>query len=237
MQKKITIFCLSLLMAPCFLSANAARAVKETILTSSLLNLIDGVSFGVNEKKIHAMIIIRGDIQHILYGSLKGNSRVGLFTVNNQLYSVKQLFDAEKNNTLSKQALHTGLISAKKYFSKKIEPFLELAHGSKPEMLILIKESLRLHGRKNSILHMWAKEPEGDDMVGFEREVQSVESLYIFLNDLLNFIDDLISSTPKACAQYLDTIKNADERKKNAQRFHDLFARQKQKINAKAQQS
>ena len=180
------------------------------------------------------MLIIRTHILHMLHGTLKNGNRIGSYTFGNQQYTVKQLYDAEKNGTIDKQTLQSWLPAVKQDFAIKIEPFLELGRGSKPEMLILIEESLRLHRRQNSILHMWAQEPEGDDMIGFDREVQSFVNHYVFLNDLLNFLDDLISSSPKGCTQFLESLSTEQERKVYAQRFHDVFERQKQKINGKA---
>jgi hypothetical protein len=64
--------------------------------------------------------------------------------------------------------------------------------------------------------------------------VQSFDAHFTFLNDLLNFLDDLISSAPKGCAQFLESLSNPQERKKYEQNFHIVFEKQKQKINGKA---
>lgn len=235
MIRKRTIFlCLTLLHLGALATEASRKITGNTILNSKLLKMIDGKSFGIDGRKIRAMLIIRTHILHMLHGTLKNNQRVGSYVLDNKHYTVKELYESEKNGTLPNQNARGWLKIVKEDFATKIEPFLELGRGSKPEMLILIEESLRLHKRQNSILHMWAQEPEGDDMVGFDREVQSFEHHFVFLNDLLNFLDDLISSAPKACQQFLEGLANPQERKTYAQRFHDVFERQKQKINNKA---
>lgn len=233
-QKNILILCITLLSLGTASAEQTRKVTGNTILVSKLLKLIDGKSFGIDGKKIRAMLIIRTHVLHILYGTIKNGNRIGSYIFNNTNYTVKQLYEAEKRGTIDKQTIQTWLKSVKQDFAIKIEPFLELGRGSKPEMLILIEESLRLHKRQNSLLHMWAQEPEGDDMIGFDREVQSFADHYIFLNDLLNFLDDLISSAPKGCAQFMESLSSQKERQLYAQRFHDVFEKQKQKINSKA---
>lgn len=235
LQKKIAFLCLSFL---CPMSVIAARPTRNitgsTILVSKLLKTIDGKSFGLHGQTIRAMLIIRGRILNILTGIQKNGHRIGLYIFNNAHHTVKQLHEIEQSGTVDKQTLSAWLHVVKQDFAIQIDPFLDLGRGFKPQMLILIEESLRLHRRQNSLLHMWAGEPEGDDMIGFDREVQSFDDLYLFLNDLQNFLDDLISSCPKACQQFLDSLTTAQERKVYAQRFIDVFERQKQKINTRA---
>lgn len=233
-QKNSIIFCLTLLSLGTVSAEQTRKVTGNTILISKLLKIIDGKSFGIDGKKIRAMLIIRTHILHMLHGNLKNGNRIGSYTFDNKPFTVKQLYDAEKSGAIDTSILRSWLKVVKQDFTIKIEPFLELGRGSKPEMLILIEESLRLHKRQNSILHMWAQEPEGDDMIGFDREVLSFDDLYTFLNDLLNFLDDLISSAPKGCAQFMESLSNNQERKIYAQRFHDVFEKQKQKINSKA---
>jgi hypothetical protein len=203
---------------------------SPTILTSKLLSTIDGKSFGVDGPLIRALLIIRTRLSHILFGVKK----IGLYSYQNEMYTAKDLYDMEQRELFSAQTQQELLRIVKLDFAEKIEPFLELSNGSKPQMLILVEESLKLHRRQNSFLHKRAQAPESDNKTLFHREVQSFGDLYYFLHDLLNFLDDMISSCPKARTQFIAALKTEKERQLYLQRFTELFERQKHKINTRA---
>lgn len=234
MNKKIITLCLILLSTSHINFARRHRMIRgNTILISKLLKAIDGKSFGLHGKTVRAILVIRTRILHMLHGvAQKDGSRKGSYTFNNNMYTINQMQEIENEDVIDGSTLHEWLKSVKADFGIQIHPFLELGRGFKPQMLILIEESLRLHRREDSILHMWAGEAEGQDMIAFEQNVQTFTDLSIFLHDLLNFLDDLISSCPKACKQFIDSLKTEREKRLYAQRIAQVFEKQKVKINS-----
>ncbi len=233
-NKKIIALCICLVSASQTTFTRRHRTIKgATILVSKLLKAIDGKSFGLHGKTIRAILVIRTRILHMLHGTAqKDGSRLGSYTFDGNTYTVSQLQEAEDESAVAAEIIHAWLNVVKADFGIQIHPFLELGRGFKPQMLILIEESLRLHRREDSILHMWAGEAEGQDMIAFERNVQSFDNLSVFLHDLLNFLDDLISSCPKACKQFIDSLKTEREKIAYAQRIKQVFEKQKAKINS-----
>ncbi|MEX0848938.1 MAG: hypothetical protein WD055_01820 [Candidatus Dependentiae bacterium] len=229
----------TILMSICLLTAinNNAEVYRRmitgnTILISKLLKAIDGRSFGLHGQTIRAILKIRTRLVRMLQGTLqKDGSHQGSYTFDNTQYTIQELYTVEKQGEVDHEIMYNRLKEVKKDFNIQINPFVELGRGFKPQMLILIEESLRLHKRENSILHLWAGEAEGQDMVAFEENVQTFDDLVHFLQDLLNFLDDLISSCPKATKQFINSLETDREKKMRAQQFAQVFERQKQKIN------
>ncbi len=205
----------------------------KVILSSNLIKAIDGKSFGIHGNMLHALLKIRTRILRMLHGVAQGQTREGLYTFDGRTYTVNDLCALESKHT-DKKKLHSWLVTVKEGFSIQIRPFVDLGRGFKPQMLIFIEESLKLHQRGNvhSILLKWAETKDGEDMAAFNEYVHSFDGLAQFLHDLLNFLDDLVSSCPKAKQQFIDSIKNEPDKKMYAQRFEKLFEQQKKKINA-----
>lgn len=222
-----------LLLISCSMQAdnfNKGPINGPVILNLSLISAIEGKSFGIDKEKIRALLIIRTQILQMLYGVAKDGKREGLYPFNGQKYTVEQLYKMVFDTTAEEKTL---LAVVKADFETRIRPFLEMGRNFKPQMLIFIAESLRLHKRNhaNSILLKWA-ETEGDnDLEAFYLYVNSFKDLSDFLYDLLNYLDDLVSSCPKAKQQFIDSLKTEQEKKAYAQQFQKLFDQQKAKIN------
>lgn len=215
-----------------FAHSYAQEPQHDSILTSKLLKAIDGKSFGINAELINAILIIRTQILHMLYGAAKEGHREGLYTfgTNGKKYTIAQLHQMELNKELPDK---TWIKQVKHEFSMQIKPFLELGRGFKTQMLIFIEESLRLHQRKlkHSVLHKWAETDDNNDMAAFNQYVHSFHDLSEFLYELLNFLDDLMSSCPKAKQLFIDGLKTEREKKSYTQRFKQLYDQQRAKIN------
>lgn len=214
----------------CMLMSCLCEAVTintGTVLNLKLIKAIDGSSIGITEHHIHAKLVIRTQILHMLHGASKDGKREGLYTFNNIKYTVTQLVELEADNKLDPSWIKT----VKQEFAKQIQPFLDLGRGFKPQMLIFISESLRLHHRdlRNSVLLKWAE--SDDDMQAFNAHVHTFKDLAEFLYELLNFLDDLISSCPKAKQRFLDNLKTDREKNMYAQRFDQLLEQQLTKIS------
>lgn len=203
----------------------------NVILKSPVISTFDGKeSFGLGGDKIHAQLIMRTQILHMLYGIAKDGRREGFYTFNDNLYTVEQLHKLTFSNPTEEKTL---LEHVKADFEKRVEPFIEMGRSFKPQMLLFIGESLRLHKRNHpsNILLRWAETDGTNDMEAFHTYINSFKDLSEFLYDLLNFLDDMISSCPKARQQFIDNLKNDKEKKVYEQQFKKLFEQQKTKIN------
>ena len=69
-------------------------------------------------------------------------------------------------------------------------------------------------------------------MIAFQSKVKTFDNLACFLYDLINFLDDLVSSCPKARKQFIENLKNERERAIYEQRFSKILEIQKNKINS-----
>jgi hypothetical protein len=194
------------------------------------LSTFDGKSFGMSSDKIHAQLIMRTQILQMLYGVAKDGKRQGLYTFKGDLHTIEQLHKITFDDHTEEKAL---LEHVKADFETRIKPFIEMGRSFKPQMLLFIGESLRLHKRNHpsNILLRWAETDGNNDMEAFYTYVNSFKDLSEFLYDLLNFLDDLISSCPKAKQLFIDNLKTEKEKKVYEQQFQKLFEQQKTKIN------
>jgi hypothetical protein len=90
---------------------------------------------------------------------------------------------------------------AKEEFKRINAPYLESVQGTKAIMEMLIEESCQARGRTDSFLLEWSIVPEGQEMESFEKNITTFRSFDVFCTDLTNFLQDVIVSCPKACAQ------------------------------------
>lgn len=208
----------------------AADSYQDSILTSKLLKAIDGKSFGISPEIINAILVIRMQIVHMLYGMLVDGHREGIYVFDGKKYTITILYQMERDKQLPDKS---WVKQVKHEFSIQIKPFLELGRGFKTQMLLFIEESLRLHQRKlkHSVLHKWAETDDNNDMAAFNQHVHSFHDLSEFLYELLNFLDDLISSCPKAKLLFIEGLKTEREKKSYTQRFKQLYDQQLAKIN------
>jgi hypothetical protein len=206
---------------------DARKALSERrILTSPVIRAVDKF---INSTLFNKILILRQHLSNMLFGMLtKDGVRIGIYPFGEQKYSIQQLANLEQEAGLGQ--LQETLVHAKTDFEQQTLEFLGLAKSFKSQMLILIDESLRLHRRHESILLTWAEAKDGQEMLSFEKNVKSFDDFARFLHDLLNYLDDLIASCPKAQKVFLQT-KNDQEQTIYAQRFKVIYDRQKHKIN------
>jgi hypothetical protein len=199
---------------------------KRRILKSAVIKAVD--SF-INSTLFNKILVLRQHLSNMLFGMLtKDGTRIGIYTIADTKYSIQQLAQLERDQ--GPEALNAILLQAKTDFEHQTTEFLGLAKSFKSQMLILIDESLRLHKRTESILLTWAEAKDGQEMLSFEKNVTSFDGFARFLHDLLNYLDDLIASCPKAQKVFLQT-KNDQEQRIYAQRFKGIYERQKHKID------
>jgi hypothetical protein len=207
---------LSLLLSLPFLSAVVAEA-KEAHAQVKHVNLgdlnekvknaiafldgqfgrIDGNTFGV-------ILNVRSKIQAILFGDRDPNKqghRIGHYLFQGKHYSIAELADIE-SQYVGNAELNAVLVNAKSGFEELVGQFIGQASGTKSFLVILIEESCYRRNRKNSLLLTWATSPEEHETVIFHTEIQSFRALNDFCQDLINFLEDLMYSCPKAMDQF-----------------------------------
>lgn len=209
------------------------------ILTSPLIPILDGLF--INATQVKMMLAVHKKIKDILYGEKnKAGVLEGRYTFEGQKHSVKSLLaietpletdyatqraallaDPVKNqNEISvldlaynktKHNLRTCLLEVKKEFEEKIAPFEKNARGAKDQMLYLMTESCQKHNRPDSGLLTWADTQEGNEMVYVRDHINTFYAFDQFCTDLLNFLEDLMRSCPKAWKQFKQQLDAAKQ--------------------------
>jgi hypothetical protein len=113
----------------------------------------------------------------------------------------REIQELEAERLARLKPLHPCLHAAKEDFKRINEPYLASIHGTKAMMLILIEESCYKRGCCASFLLEWGLVNEGQELSSFDKSMRTLQALDIFCSDLTNFIDDVILSCPKGCAQ------------------------------------
>ena len=202
------------------------------VLTSEIISLIDGFPWGINANIIKHMLQVRREIKKIQFGDpTKDGKLVGHYIFDDIKYSVRTLAtleskyemeyykklesyskDKEGNhhplvelqqwNNQIKHKFRTILEVAKKEFNIKVAPFSKNARGAKTQMLMLIEDSAKKRGREDCFLLKWADADEDNEMVAFNEQIITFKALDQFCTDLINFLEDLMRSCPKAWNQF-----------------------------------
>lgn len=206
-KRVVTLSLASLLVGPAFTHVQRINATVEEdtiILESPILHAFDGTSIGIDASVIHAIGLIRRDINRILIGDkAEDGSMVGRYLINGQHYSVKDLIPMEKNAPESLQKeLACCLHEAKKDLHNYVKPFISTINSVKYQLLELIKESCKKRGIDTTLLLRWSEAAQGEEERIFNEDVTSFTLYNRFCTDLLNFLMDLVNSCPKARAQY-----------------------------------
>lgn len=202
------------LILVCFHGAQASGPIK---LTSTLLALADGATFGMSGQKIGQNKRLRNKIIQMLVGIVNTTGQhVGLYRHNDLYYSVRQLARLETSGDIAKEDLETLLGQVKLDFDTKIEPFMLDAAGLKPLIFALIKESCEKRNRHGSFLLTWGEAKEDADRQLFHDRIRTFAALDEFLTHLQDFLQDLNYSCPKGCAQY-EELKQKNQEAKQQQ--------------------
>lgn len=192
------------------------EAPKVITLCPDIIAIIDGKSFGIHGELVGAVYKIARDIQSMQLGKRTSSGRVGMYKFQGSAHCIKSLAAIEQANM---QALKTAtesqriacekcaaeldvlLKKMKQDFKAIVSPFLGQARGAKEPMFMLISESVTKRNRPKSMLLDWAHSSD-DEMASFDRSVTSFTLFDEFCTDLVNFLGDLVSSCPKARAQF-----------------------------------
>ena len=177
-----------------------AQGEDKIVIKSDVLKIIDGTSF------VNIGEIVRFGIQiKTLWKGKKDRSTgniIGLIEYEGQFYTVEQLALLEKSpSALNMVALDEALNLAVEHFQSIAEPYLEQAKGTKKYMVALIEQWSKQRNKPDTALLEWSKQ-DNNEKEAFQENVQSFGNLNDFLEDLILFLTDFISSCPKSNEKY-----------------------------------
>lgn len=139
-----------------------------------------------------------------------------LYKVHNQECSIEQLITTEKEvfanaSQEQKENMHILMNNIQADFLEIVEPFMISVHGMKTIMIDLIAESCELRKNKQCYLLKWSQidEPAGSERTVFKRDITTIQGIYSFCIDLVDFLGDLASS----CTHALDNLKKIKQNK------------------------
>jgi hypothetical protein len=184
---------------------------EHITLESGIIKIIDNMPLGITKETIGAMLQIRREIKKMQYGVLNSDGvLVGIYTFQGHPYSISQLAEYESHfEDAYDPALYPVLEQAKQDFVKKIMSFLEIARGAKKYITRLIDESCKKRGRAESELRRWGAAKEGHEEKQFREDIKNFTIFHGFCTDLVNFLEDLMHSCPKALAEFREYLAHA----------------------------
>lgn len=190
------------------------------------------IPWGIDANVIKLMLHVRREIKKIQFGEQTKNGQCeGHYVFHDLNHSVRSLaileskYEAEYYQKLQeynkdpkkyhqelqdlnlwynqiKQQLHTCLEIVKKEFEQKIAPFSKNAQGGKDQMLILMEESCKKRNRSDCFLLRWGEVEEGNETKLMQEQIHTFKAMDQFCTDLVNFLEDLMTSCKKAWAQF-----------------------------------
>jgi len=182
---KPMIFLTSLMLA-----ASSHASHKFLTFTNPVIHSLDGVTYMLDGKAMHDLLVITKKLNNML-----GNK--------NQHNSIAYLAQLEENNP----EIMTDLIIRKHDFIAKNEHLIKAIEPAKKLIVALVEEFCEKRNRTDSIILVWAKARSGDEAAIFNNQINSFKDFEIFLTDLTLFFKDLVNSCPKAREQYKEWYK------------------------------
>lgn len=173
-------------------------------LESDVIKFIDGLTgLGIDGQIFGMMMKLRLELNSMRFGIKQTNGiYLGYFDYPLDKKTVQDFIALEKEGN----NLAPYLAQAKQIFNEKTHSFLQIAHGAKQNIVVLISEwSARAH-RPQTILLDWANMPEGYEQQALEKRVHNFKEMDQFLADLIYFLESLMRSCPKAYKQFKDLI-------------------------------
>lgn len=185
-------------------------------LQAEILELIDGFSLGVNGITVGMIMRLRLDLNKRRFGRTSSSAPVvGNFEFEGKKYTISELSALEKklaqsNSTTDQQRLKTLraiLTLIIDDFVELTKPFLADARGAKGQMIMLITEWAQKAQRNDSHLLEWAHVEEGKESHAIYQKINTIALFEQFVDDLLYFLETLLRSCPKACAQFKEMME------------------------------
>lgn len=192
---------------------------KHTIFNQTVINFIDGKSYGFDGPTCAMTLKARSEILTILDGKLIAEkTRQGLYTYQGKKYSVRDLAELEaellkKGQPLSPE-LRNVLEIAKHDFVEKMHKFMEPARALKKHMIIMIEDFCRYYKLENSLLLKWGEAPtEAAERAMFATSITSFDSLREFCIELTLFLKEFVASCPKGKEQFKQMLNEIQSHK------------------------
>ncbi len=186
-------------------------------LAAEILEMIDGFTLGVNGNTVGMVIRLRLDLNKRRIGRTNSAHAItGLFEFEGKKQTINELMALEaklmRSNSASDQqrlrALHAiALSKIIDDFVELTKPFLADARGAKGQMIVLIGEWAQKAHRTDSHLLEWANVKEGDESATIYQKLTTITLFDQFVDDLLYFLETLLRSCPKACAQFKEMME------------------------------
>lgn len=175
---------------------------KANVLTSSVISLVDGKKIGITGHTMLIMMDIRRKMITIL------SARVHFFE--NKMWTLTELAQFEQEHKKNKRRIRklheTCLEAIIQEISARSCSYAKLAHGAKSSLLVLINESCKQHNRSKSILQNWGQVKDGTESEQLYRDLKNMQLCAEFCQDMVNFLEDMMSSCPIGQAQLYDLM-------------------------------
>lgn len=184
-------------------------------LTAEILGVIDGFALGVNGNTVGMIMRLRLDLNKRRFGKTSSSTIAPMFEFEGKKYTLAQLVDLEdtllRSNSSTDQKRLAGLrpvlTTIINDFVELTKPFLADARGAKGQMIVLIGEWAHKAHRLDSHLLEWANVKEGEESGAIYQKINTLKLFDQFVDDLLYFLETLLRSCPKACAQFKEMME------------------------------
>ncbi len=184
-------------------------------LTSPVLRLIDG--FIIDKEYIGFMLQLRLSVHNLQKGAIvqnkTGTPKDYKYSFNGTKYSIQQLAQLEQQDStiVHSHDYQRALTEAKEDFVTIMLKFVAYSAGSKSQVLELMEESCRKHGRSDSLLIRWGQAKEGTEAAQFRKDITNFTMYDVFCTDLVTFLEDFIYSCPVAYKQFEEDYKKKQQ--------------------------
>lgn len=185
-------------------------------LNAEILEIIDGFALGVNGTTVGMIMRLRLDLNKRRVGKTSASATaVGYFDFEGKKHTIAELVALEKKLVQSTSSgdqdrlkkLRSTLTKIIDDFVELTKPFLADARGAKGQMIVLITEWAQKAHRGDSHLLEWANVEEGKESSAIYQKINTITLFEQFVDDLLYFLETLLRSCPKACAQFKEMME------------------------------
>jgi hypothetical protein len=185
-------------------------------LQAEILGIIDGFALGVNGTTVGMIMRLRLDLNKRRVGKTSASQPVvGTYEFEGKKHTISELVAIEQRLAASNsspdqqrlKALRSALTKIIDDFVELTKPFLADARGAKGQMIVLITEWAQKAHRADSHLLQWANVEEGKESSAIYQNINTITAFEQFVDDLLYFLETLLRSCPKACAQFKEMME------------------------------
>jgi hypothetical protein len=224
-MKKI-FFCLLILISSKNLEAEdntitkkaGAESKKYYKIDSKFLKYLDGVTNRMDGPAIGEVIQVKKLIQDLENGILEskvvgGKVKKELIVFQGTNYTINQLCAMEdqiNNDSSKKEELKHCLKQVRHSFIQATIKFMKRIEPAKPIVIKIMEESFRVRSvnQKDTVMIEWAN-TNGNEEAVFNDRIKTFKEFRKFLNQVSNFLGDLLKSCPEGFKQYMKDNKKS----------------------------